>query len=51
MNKGLLPDLFETKLRQKYHSAKLTEIKRKKTTIDKADIKRHSSRKTIAYAV
>ena len=28
--KPYFPDLFETELRQKYHSAKITEIKTKK---------------------
>lgn len=47
MDKRLLPDLFENKLRQKFHSAKLTEIKnRKKNTIE--DVKKYSSYKKVS---
>jgi hypothetical protein len=48
----MLPDIFETQLRQKYHSAKLDEIsRRRKSKEPPQELKRYSSRQAIVHTI
>ena len=50
MNQRFLPDIFEVKLRKKYHSARLDQIKNRKISKElREQLVKHKYQKDISY--